>query len=129
MVISEAESIRLDPSLDTDYNLILIVSRKNYLHTNNAVKIIQLNVNADLTVGKFIEYLQSSNYIQYQFTTGGQGCRYWIYSVISLMRSAAYILDDSRVEDATAALQLVWDETGKVRDDEQSGMIAGTFHY
>ena len=127
LAISQTESLRLDPSPGADNNMTLIVSRKNYLYSNNAVKTIQLDAVANLTVGNVIEYLQSSNYLQYQFSTGGQGCRYWIYSVISLLQSVAYIVGDSQVEDATAALQLVWDAHGKVRDEEQSDIIAGTF--
>lgn len=128
LATSQAESIRLDPSPGANNNIVLIVSGRNYQYSNNAVKIVQLDVVANLTVGNLIEYLQSSNYIRYRFSTGGHGCRYWIYSVVSLLRSAAYIVDDSQVEDATAALQLVWDVNGKAKDEEQSGIIAGTFY-
>lgn len=81
-----------------------------------------------LTVGNIFEYIHSSKSDQYQFITGGQGYRLWICSAISLWHSAAYVVDDSQVEDATAAMQFVWDKHGKLREEDQTGIIPGTLY-
>lgn len=128
LAVSQTESLRLDPSPGSDNKMTLIVSKKTYLYSNNAVKTVQLYSVENLTVGNIIEYLRSSKYIQYQFSTGGQGCRYWIDSVIVLLWTARYSTDDSQVEEARAALQVVWDAHGKAGDVEQTGIIAGTFY-
>jgi hypothetical protein len=43
LAISQTESIRLDPSPDGQYNLILIVTKKRYLVSRNAIKTLQLH--------------------------------------------------------------------------------------
>lgn len=126
--ISETESIRLDPSPGSDNKLALVVNQKNCLSLVNVVKTFQLYTAKNITVGNIIEHLRSSNYIQYQFSAGGQGCRYWIDSVLVLLRTARYIPDESEVDKARAALQVVWDDTGKAGDGEQAGILAGTFY-
>jgi hypothetical protein len=128
LVTSQTESLQIDPSPGSDSKITIIVSMVEKSIRHDAVKVIRLHTVPDLTVGNIIEYLRASNYIQYQFSTGGQGCRYWICSAISLLRSVGYLVDDSQVEDARATLQLTWDTHGRVRDEEQSGIIAGTFY-
>jgi len=127
LAISKTESIRLDPSPGSDDKMTLIVTKKDYLLSANAVKSIQLYTVKNLTVGNIIDHLRSSKYDQYRFNAGGQGCRYWIYSVINLLRSAQYLVDESQVEEAKLALKFVWGKYGKVKDEEQVGIVAGTF--
>lgn len=100
----------------------------NSLYSDDAVKTVGLDSVENLTVGNIFEYLRSSNHIQYQFSTGGQGCRYWIDSVLGLLWTAGYCTDESQVEEARAALQVVWDGHGKAGAEEQTGIIAGTFY-
>jgi len=127
LAISQTESLRLDPSPGSDNTMTLIISKKSYLYSNNAVKTVQLTCVENLTVGNVVEYLRSSNYIKYRFSTSGQGCRYWVNSVISLF-SPAYITVGSQVQEARDALQVVWDTHGKASDIEQTGIVAGAFY-
>jgi hypothetical protein len=128
LAISQTESLQLDPSPGSDNKLTLIVSKMNSLYSDDAVKTVGLDSVENLTVGNIFEYLRSSNHIQYQFSTGGQGCRYWIDSVLGLLWTAGYCTDESQVEEARAALQVVWDGHGKAGAEEQTGIIAGTFY-
>jgi hypothetical protein len=96
LAISQAESIQLDPSPDGQNKLIIIVTRKQRLVSEN-VKVIQLSPVEDLTVGNVLEYLITSKHTQFQFSNGGQGCRYWVYSVIALFHLAGYVVEDSQV--------------------------------
>lgn len=66
----------LTRSPGSDNKLTLIVSKMNSLHSDDSVKTVGLDSVENLTVGNIFEYLRSSNHIQYQFSTGGQGCRY-----------------------------------------------------
>lgn len=127
LAISETEAIRLDPSPDGKGQLVLIVSRKGYVISRNAIKTVQLNTAEKLTVGNVLNYLGSSNYTSYQFSESGQGCRYWIYSVAHLFLTGKYLINEKQVQALNAMLQVVWNERGKVKDEEQSGIVPGKF--
>ncbi|KAI9659661.1 MAG: hypothetical protein M1829_006569 [Trizodia sp. TS-e1964] len=104
LAFSQTESIQIDPSPDLNGRMTLVVSRTGYLVSNNALKTVQLTTLANLKVGNVIEYLLTTGYDRYTFTTGGQGCRYWIYSTITQFRSEGYLVDDAKVTAATDAL-------------------------
>jgi hypothetical protein len=105
-VTNQNESLRLDPSPSgPNLSMVLIVTRKSYAYSHNAVRTVQLST-PGLTFGTFVELLASSKYDKYQFTAGGQGCRFWVHRVIDLLRSRGYVQNVAEFQAATNALRL-----------------------
>ncbi|KAH6714190.1 hypothetical protein BKA61DRAFT_607372 [Leptodontidium sp. MPI-SDFR-AT-0119] len=129
LVASSTQSIRFDPSPTGPGNsLDLIITSKNHAYTNNAVKSMHLTPTANLTVGHVFDHITNCKYDNYTFSAGGQGCRFWIYSVVELLSSAGYITDSSEVNASTEALGIVWTMGGgRVPAGQQTGMTKGTF--
>lgn len=127
--VSPTQSIRIDPSpTGANNSLDLIVTTKNYAYTENAVKNASFTPAPGLTVGQVIDHIVNSRYDKYQFSAGGQGCRYWVYSIAALLRSAGYITSDAEVAAATRTLETVLNNRGeRVADGQQTGMAQGTF--
>ncbi|KFX86063.1 hypothetical protein V490_09248 [Pseudogymnoascus sp. VKM F-3557] len=126
---SPTQSIRCDPSPTGPGNsLDLIVTSKNYDYTINAAKIMRLTPADNLTIGHVFDHITNSKYDKYTFSAGGQGCRFWIYSVVALLRSAGYITGNTEVNACTEALQVVWTLRGEPAPaSQQTGMAKGTF--
>lgn len=71
----------------------------------------------------------AKKYDKYQFSAGGQGCRYWVYSVIKLLEAEGYIPMISQVTAATEVLGKVWTVDGTLASvAEQTPMTKGTFY-
>lgn len=128
LAISPTEAIQLDPSPNSENTMTLIVSRKDNVCAHNAIQAVRLDCVEDLTAGAIVEYLRSKKYIQYEFSSTGQGCRYWLSSLLTLLCVATYVVDSFQVAEAAMALKIVWDEHGKARDEEQTGVVAGKFY-
>ncbi|RDL33154.1 Uncharacterized protein BP5553_08593 [Venustampulla echinocandica] len=128
--ISSTHSIRFDPSpTGQNSSLDLIITSKHYAFTENAAKVSHLTPAAGLTVGQVIDHIVNSKYDQYQFSFSGQGCRYWVYSIATLLRSAGYLTSDAEVDAAARTLQVVWTTRGEpVADVQQTGMTQGIFY-
>jgi len=100
----------------------------NHSSTNDAFKILHLNPAAKLTVGRVFDCIANAKYDKYTFSTGGQGCGFWLYSATALLHSAQCITDDSEVKASAYALKLVWTTSGdRAPADQQTDMIEGTF--
>lgn len=127
--ISQAASLRIDPSPSgPNLSIVLIITKKDYLISDNAVKSLQL-VTSNLTVQQFIDLIVAKNYDKYQFSAGGQGCRYWLYSVIKLLETEGHIPTKSEMTAATEALGTVWAPGGNPASAaEQTPMTKGTFY-
>lgn len=75
-----------------------------------------------------MDLLTERTYDKYQFTEGGQGCRYWVYSVLQLLKTQGRTRDAAEVEAATRALQLVWDNNGvELPQEQQTAIEQGRF--
>ena len=116
------------------------------------VKAIRLNLNLNLdlsttatghmpgttavTISAMLDTLMRNNYHRYQFING-KGCRFWVRSVIELLRTEQYLVGvkeeeaeekEGNEETTAAALEIVWDASGKrVSEEEQTGMDIGIF--
>jgi len=111
----------------TGNSLDLIITM-NHSSTNDAFKILHLNPAAKLTVGRVFDCIANAKYDKYTFSTGGQGCGFWLYSATALLHSAQCITDDSEVKASAYALKLVWTTSGdRAPADQQTDMIEGTF--
>ncbi|KZF24946.1 hypothetical protein L228DRAFT_58852 [Xylona heveae TC161] len=127
--VNQRDSYRIDPS-PSGPNLTItpIITFKGYPYTANASKICQLDTSS-LTVGSFIALLERSTYDKYQFDAGGQGCRYWIYSVVNLLQSQGHIQNSSQTQAAINALGIVWgDNHQPLPTSQQTGITPGRFY-
>lgn len=125
---NDSKSIRFDPSpTGPDNSLDLIIS-DNCVHTDDAVKTIRISVAADMTVGNIRDHIIGSGYDTYIFSPGGQGCRFWLCTVVASLRAAGYTIDNTEVEASTTALEAVWDDRGsQIPAAQQVGITKGTF--
>lgn len=114
LAASSTRSICLDSSpAGPENSLGFIITSKDHAYPMNVVKAMHLTPEADLTVGHVFDYIINSKYDKYTFSAGGQGCRFWIYPVVALLRSAKVITDDSsEVDDSTKALRVAWSLEG-----------------
>lgn len=128
-VTSSTESFCFDPSPSGPGNTLdLIVSNKSYADIFSAVKLVRLTPLKGLTIGHVLDHIADSKYDNYTFSPEGQGCRFWIYSVVASMHSAGYIVGDSEVNASTEALEVVWTIRGDPAPvSQQTGIAKGTF--
>ena len=128
-VAPSTESFCFDPSPSGPENsLDLIISNKSYADIFGAFKVVRLIPSINLTIGHVYDHITDSKFGSYTFSPGGQGCRFWIYSVVASLRSVGYITDSSEVNASTGVLGVVWTTRGDpAPDSQQTGIAKGTF--
>lgn len=114
MAISEGESIRLDLSPTYTGAACLIIRKLDYSISLNVVKACDLSVRGGLTAKDIVDLLQSVHYDRYRFSDGGQGCRFWVDSVLMLFQDHQITTVENEVQDAREALQSVWGAEGQL---------------
>ena len=127
--INEQQSVRIDPTPSgPNQSLVCAVSLKEYIHTNEAVKIERL-VTKDLTIKAFIDLIKVKKYDKYQFTNGGQGCRYWVYTIINMLKSEGHLSNDTEFHDAIDAIKKTWKGKGDppLTGEEATPIVKGSF--
>lgn len=128
-VASATKLFCFDPSPSGLGNTLdLIISNKSYVDIFSAVKVVRLTPSAKLTIGRVYDHITDSKFDNYTFSPGGQGCRFWICSVVASLRSVGYITNSSEVNASTKALEVVWTARGNpVPAGQQTGIAQGTF--
>ena len=108
-VLSQNESVRFDlsPTGPDCSPGCLIVRELDYTVSSNAVKTCDLSVRGGLTVQAIIDLLRSAHYDRYKFSATGQGCRFWVDSVVALLLQHDFLAVESEAQSARAALQKV----------------------
>lgn len=127
-VLNPNESLRIDPSPSgLNFSLVLIISKKTYAYSHNAVKTVQVPT-PGLTLAKLLAHVTGHKYDKYQFASGGQGCRFWVSKVIELLRSGGYIQTGAECQTALNALNVVWGPGSvPLASAQQSPVVAGRF--
>ncbi|KAI9670311.1 MAG: hypothetical protein M1831_006525 [Alyxoria varia] len=122
------KSIRLEPTPSgPNLSVTLVINLKTYLMTNRATTSFQLSTK-NITFGQLIALITSKKYQNYQFTNGGQGCRYWIYCVTKLLKESEYLTNPAQADAGIEKLGKVWTSNGQlVTNGEQTGIQAGRF--
>lgn len=133
-ISQDHQSLELDPSPSgPNLSIVPIVTRRTaftYSPDNDVVKTVRLDItpNLDLTFGRFVALLVEKGYDRYQFTSTGQGCRFWISNLVSLLRDEGYIQDSRQAQEAVDALGTVWGAGGQpVPASQQSPISPGRF--
>lgn len=128
-VSSSTESFRFDPSPSGPGNsLDLIVSKKSHADIFSAVKVARLALSSNLTIGHVYDRITISKFDNYTFSPGGQGCRFWIYTVVASLHSIGYITNSSEVTVSAKALEDVWTIHGDPAPvDQHTDMAKGAF--
>lgn len=130
LTTSQNASIRLDlsPTSATTGIACLIVRKLDYIVSANAVKTCNLPVNGDRSVKSIIDLLQTRHYDRYKFAPGGQGCRYWVDSVLALLHEHQ-ITAQNETQVARAAILKVWGTGGTLLPAaDQTDIVPGTFY-
>lgn len=129
--ISQTGSVRLDisPTGVSTGAGCLIVRKLDYIVSSNAVKTYDLAVRGGLTVKSILDCLQSEHKDRFRFTSSGQGCRFWVDSLLALLRQRQITTVGSETQTARAALQRVWGLGGQlVPAASQTPIMQGTFY-
>jgi len=62
-----------------------------------------------LTVAKVLDLLESTGMLRYQYTPTGEGCRYWIQSVVGFLKQNQLLYDaDKRFPQFDECIGLLW---------------------
>ncbi len=107
----------------------LIISKLEHLVSTDVVKTCNLSVRESLTMKTITDLLHSVHYDQYRFTSGGQGCRFWVDSVLNLLQNHQITVDENEVQAAREALKRVWGDGQQLLSaDEQTDIVPGNFY-
>ena len=126
---TDKTSLRFDPSpTGPDNTIDIIVSSKSYPHSANCVKTVDLTTAPRTYAANITDHIVAAKYDNYKFSTGGQGCRFWLYSFVHLLRSKGFLPRSEEVSASEHALGIVWDSRGSpVPKKQQTGITKGTF--
>ena len=127
--LSDTEFVCVDPSpTGPNSSLQLLISTTADLSTKTSAKTCSLTTQ-NLTVESLLDRIKSTSYDKYQFTPGGQGCRYWVSCLIELLTKQGCLIDQNEVRAATGALKYVWGGGGAILPAEvQSSICEGRFY-
>nr|POE90371.1 hypothetical protein CFP56_71096 [Quercus suber] len=127
--LSPVSSIQLDPSPSgPDMSMVAILSAQDHTASINAVRSVKLPT-LGLTINGLIDLIKTTGFDKYQFTTTGQGCRYWIYSLVKLLRDRDVLTSGHAVSQLNEDIDLVWGNKDElVIASEQSSVQKGTFY-
>ncbi|CAG8959767.1 hypothetical protein HYFRA_00001674 [Hymenoscyphus fraxineus] len=107
---SPTKAIRLDPSPTGPGNSLDLIISDNCVYTDDAVKTVQLSVAANLTVGQIIDHVVGSGFDKYIFSLEGQGCRFWLHTVVASLLEVGCVVDEEEVEVCNEALEAAWED-------------------
>lgn len=126
--LSPTSSVRVDASpAGPNMSLVVMLSAQSEVVANDAVRSVRLPTSG-LTVNGLLDLIRAAGFDRYQFTASGQGCRYWICTLIKLLESRGALPDDEAVNKLVEDISSVWlskDECAPA--SEQTGVQEGTF--
>jgi hypothetical protein len=127
MLVENNESIKLDPSPNAQNDLVLIVSRKEANNDfEHPIRTVQIGTSPGFTVQRFLDFLDETKHINFEFSETGQGCRYWLSTVIASLHSNKLATDG--VDEFQSTVETVWSSNGTMAPIEmQTAVIPGTF--
>nr|POF24597.1 hypothetical protein CFP56_78316 [Quercus suber] len=107
--------------------MVLVVEAKDYAYSYHAHKVIRMNNAKNLTIKAFFELIKANGYDKYQFTNNGNGCRYWVYSVVKLLEEKDHLVN---ADVAKTALNTVWSGGNPITSGIQTPLDKqkGTFY-
>lgn len=90
------------------------------------IKTAHISMKQPKTVTDIVHLIRTSGYDRYQFSDGGGGCRWWIYSVITLLQRNGFFDREEEYVAAVEALQSVWESQDiPVRSWKQTSLSSG----
>ena len=107
---SEGLSVRLDmmPGYGSDgLRGEIEISSKDYASTNSAIKVLSFPVNVHATVQTITDVINDKGRDRYTSTEEEEGCRYWIWNIVSDLE-AAEIISTGSGEAAWGAVSCYW---------------------
>ncbi|EEQ89756.1 hypothetical protein RJZ56_001751 [Blastomyces dermatitidis] len=128
---SHNTSVHLDlsPSGPGAAPACLLVSRLNYTISTNVVKTCNITVRTGTTVKTILDTIKSANYDRYKFAEGGQGCRFWVDKMVTLLQERQIAVNEIETQAVHNDLQRVWSSEGQpVPAAQLTGMSPGTFY-
>ncbi|KAI9758726.1 MAG: hypothetical protein M4579_002901 [Chaenotheca gracillima] len=104
--LSEASSVRLDmaPGYGSDgLRGKIELASKEYVSTRNAIKTLSFALEIPTTVKAILDIIVSNGRDKYMFTEEEEGCRFWIWTLLSDLEAAGIVSKGS----ADATLEAV----------------------
>ena len=89
------------------------MSELEYIYSHNAVKIMALNPRRNCYVKDLLDAITAEGYQNYDFTSDGVGCRYWVSQIISLFQSNGLTPHKTECKEARDAVAVVWSDRGE----------------
>ncbi|KID96047.1 hypothetical protein MAJ_07958, partial [Metarhizium majus ARSEF 297] len=92
--ISKTHSVRMDmaPGYGSDGQRGKIeISSKRYRYTDKAIHMLSFDPIGGTTVKNIVDLIQSNGRQKYNFTPEWEGCRYWVYTIISDLEEAGIL--------------------------------------
>ena len=90
---------------------------------------MDLSPKESLNVKEIVDTILSAHYDKYRFTSGGQGCRFWVTKVLALLKERNFITDETQFVEAQDLLRKVWISGGaEAPANQQTGIEEGSFY-
>lgn len=92
--VSKTHSVRIDMAPGYGSNGLrgkIDISSKRYMYTNQAIHMLSFNVRGGTTVKTIVDLIQLNGRQKYNFTPEWEGCRYWIFVLISDLEVAGIV--------------------------------------
>jgi hypothetical protein len=87
-----------------------------------------------LSVNDFLSAITTNGYHNYDFHSGGIGCRYWVQQVLELFHSRGFLANREEVDRALGLFETLWYKDGAPGEGyahpsaTNAPIVAGTFH-
>ena len=87
--LSDTDFVRLDPSPTGPKSTLQLLVSSNVDPTDKCAKTCRLTTQ-NLSVEDLLDRITSASFDKYQFTSGGQGCRYWVSCFIQTLSKQGF---------------------------------------
>ncbi|PWY69006.1 hypothetical protein BO94DRAFT_590585 [Aspergillus sclerotioniger CBS 115572] len=101
---------------------IMIISTQPYTTPPRATKAFRIDIHPGYKVKDLVDLLTSEGRHQYEFTSEGEGCRFWVDQVVELIAEKGWVVDDKQVGDAREGILIKWPAGGRY------GLVVGRYY-
>ncbi|KAG6122847.1 hypothetical protein E4U13_001118 [Claviceps humidiphila] len=124
--ISASHSVRMDMAIDylaeDDYLRGQIdISTKKYKFTRNAIHRLSFPTKGSPKIEDIINLINSNGLHRYRFASGNEGCRFWVYTLISYLEKEGVVQSGSVGRTWADACYYYVDPSGRDARDIRKG--------
>ena len=130
--VTSSDAIRIEaiPYGYKEKKAFILLQREFELMDPTVIKTVHISTNRKPTISSLVRLIQDNGYDKYQFLDNGIGCRWWMYSFITLLHDNGIFDHKDEYKEAVQVLKSVWQSQDvPVRSENQTSLesSAGQF--